>query len=560
MSNHNRPAIKLPAGVDPFGVMRTNLGAVSLARLPIPDDAWEFVRDCCSTQDEHAKAKGLADYVRPLVGEGDEYLEVIVRRSQTEKLLRIEKSRQLRVTWLLCALSLHRCLTQRGSRIGYQAKKFDDADLYLRDRMWFIYEHIPVRYDKPKARYVSGAIEVFHDTRSNSPTAQIQALAEGAEQVRQFTFTLWWADEFGFQKGQDESLMAAKPSIDGGGQGIITSSAAGDQNAFYRIGHVEQGGGDGIGTRTTVCQGVEEWKRNGWTTLKIHYTADPHKRGDWASKARQGYTAQGWAQEQEVDFTITVGSPVFDCTGLVETGQNIHPHLPIISGFDYSYLANVCLSGQIVKNAAGVSSLHITSEVLTQATYIHDFAEKVNQCRAALYPTFKFMDYGDYSANQHTSMGTIKEELLKEGITLTTVVTGSGGVVKGINLIQRLMDNGLLEIDPSCISLIRVLRTSYVWSGKVDTTGMPIPSSDHPFADFADALRYLVVNTFDLHNLQGGGTSVVVKEQFRGGGKMVQATEKKPWLASYDQTDISEDGEMMRVDGWRGSATMRKIK
>ena len=230
----------------------TALGVRPSTREPLPLDPWTFCRECVFTQDEHAAAKGLAGYVRPLVADGDDYLRVIADHVATEKRLRIEKSRQLRVTWLLCALLLHRVLIQPGARIAYQAKKFDDADAYLRDRFWFIYQHIPSRYAKPRARYTSGAIEVFSlesqagkeirgfdgsHVSSELPTSQIQAVAQGAEQVRQYTFTVWWSDEFAFQEYQDETLRAVQPSLDGGGQGIITSSAAGDQNAFYRLGH-----------------------------------------------------------------------------------------------------------------------------------------------------------------------------------------------------------------------------------------------------------------------------------------------------------------------------------
>ena len=527
--------------------------------MDLPDDPWVFVRECCYSQDEHAKAKGLP-YIYKLVGDGDDYLKVITEAVETEQRLRIEKSRQLRVTWLLCALLLHRILKQPGARIAYQAKKYDDANAYLQDRFWFIYEHIPACYKKPRARYVDGAIEVHHDDNSFSPTARIQAIAEGPEQVRQFTFTIWWADEFGFQDKQQESLTASQPSLDGGGQGIITSSAAGDQNQFYKLGHVDVTPGEHTAP-SLLMQGVSRWRRNGWTTLKVHYTADPHKRGDWAATAKTGYTSQAWQQEHEIDFTITPGTPIFDATNLIVKEQFIEK-MTVVSGMDYSYLANYCVMGQIRKRADSMYSLHILAEVLTESTYIRPFAEKVLEVRAATFPKMEFRDYGDYSANQHSSTGTIIDEMQAAGITLVTVPTGPGGVQLGLNLFQRLIDLGLLEVDPSCVLFLKMVRAGYVWSGKVDAKGMPIPSPEHPMADIADAGRYLIRNCFDLHQIAGGGYTVLVKDQFRGSGTMRAAATAppKPWAYNIPLEPNSQtQGTVIQPPGgWRGSGTGRK--
>jgi len=43
-----------------------------------------------------------------------------------------------------------------------------------------------------------------------------------------------------------------------------------------------------------------------------------------------------------------------------------------------------------------------------------------------------------------------------------------------------------------------------------------VPSDEHPFADFADSIGYLVTNVFELQELATGGTTVVVKDEYRG--------------------------------------------
>ncbi len=73
------------------------------------------------------------------------------------------------------------------------------------------------------------------ETGSEVPTSQINALAEGAHQVRQYTFSILWSDEFAFQEKQEETQTAAKPTLDGGGKHILTSSANGNVIFFYRL-------------------------------------------------------------------------------------------------------------------------------------------------------------------------------------------------------------------------------------------------------------------------------------------------------------------------------------
>lgn len=526
-------------------------GIAPSVRVPIPLDAWTFCRECVFTQDEHASARG-AHYIRPLVGECDEYLRVIAGAVRDERLLRVEKSRQLRVTWLICALLLHRVLVKNGTRIAYQAKKYDDADAYLRDRFWFIYQHIPEKYKVPRARYIDGRIEVYGEQDAlfkaaqsrDLPTSQIQAIAQGAEQVRQFTFSVWWSDEFGFQEQQDESLTAVKPSLDGGGQGIITSSAAGDQNAFYRIGYESGAYGSGGEVRPEkICEGVRRWMLNGWCTLNVHYSADPNKRGDWAKKAREGYSTQAWAQEQEIDFTIQPGDPVFCDTDRIDTtGQNYSPQLPLVSGFDYSFLANVCLTGQVRRRLDGRHELRILNELSALECTIKPFRDQVLADRKKWFAGHAagYVDYGDFAANQRTATGVLIEEI--RPIELITIPTGPGGVRKGLEVIQYLISQKLLAVDPSCEMLLRCLRGAYVWSKKVDQTGSPIPCGDHPFSDHIDALRYLVINLFELQDLENGGHEVVLKEGYRGSN----------WSGEPTRAMLVDDGDLQGV-------TLRKI-
>ena len=302
-----------------------------------------------------------------------------------------------------------------------------------------------------------------------------------------------------------------------------------------------------------LTQGVEKWSRNGWTTLKIHFTADPNKRGDWAEKHRGGYSSQAWAQEQEVDFTIQPGTPIFCDTGKIDDRpQNYSPGLPLVSGLDYSFLANVCLTGQVRKREDGRFELRVLSETLCEASFIQPFRDKVLAERARWFGGHAsgFVDYGDYAANQRTATGVLIDEI--RPIELITVPTGPGGVRKGIEVVQYLISQGLLCVDPSCVGLLRALRGAYVWAeNKLDATGAPVPSGVHPFADFADALRYLCINLFELRPLETGGQEVTLKGQYRGDSWTNGPTEK---ILTQEGTGL-QSVKMQKVDLHYGSPT-----
>jgi hypothetical protein len=453
------------------------------------------------SQDEHAKTQGI-EYIRPLASAQDDYLRIITEYIATELALRIEKSRQLRVTWLLAALMVHRVLTQRGVKIGYQSKSFDHGDAYLRDRFWFIYEHIPGQYAKPKARYISGHIEVYHDTASDIPTSQIMVLAEGAEQVRQYTFTVWWADEFGFQDRQDEALTAAKPTLTGGGQAILTSSANGNQNAFYKLGHEEVAPG-AYEPPQDIVQGVQRWRRNGWTTLRVHYTADASKRGDWAAKAKAGTPSNDWNKEQEISFDVQPGTPVYVDTHLVKVvPQEIRGWCPWLRGWDFGFKWPFCYVIQIdtVYDDQGKERdliVHVLKELVKPDTMAYEFGQYViAECNRIFDgQRRKWKDYGDDAGKQLSDKGCTADILQKLGITIISQPTGPGGVLKRVTLVQRLISGGCIEIDPSCNYLITALKTGYVRDGEGEPVG---GEKGHPYADACDAFGYCLVNTLGL--------------------------------------------------------------
>lgn len=462
--------------------------------IPLPEDPWEFARQCAYTQDEHAGNKGVK-VVRKLVADaGDEYLEVVTREVLREKKLCATKARQLRVTWLLAALFVHDVLTNRGHRNGYQTKKWDDAAAYLRDRMWFIYEHIPARFAVPKARLVEGCIEVFHDG-SKLPTAWIMALSEGADQARQWTFSWFWSDEFAFQLDQEKTLTAVQPSLDGGGRHTITSSPyRGTHMGKILFGDVASGPVEE--ERPVFRDAIFAWRRNGYRCLRIEYWCDPHKAKMWPDRdvAPTGYSSRQWRQEQRNDWTVQSGDPVYcDTDRIVKRTQCYHSKLTLVRMWDFGFNFPCCGFFQVEPAGAGrpMPTLRGILVLRGRRTAIEHFAtQRVLATTADMFPGARCFDCGDPAGNN--TEGTSGESAIK-------VLAGLGIHVRTMRekinisakLLQTIISLGLLELDPTgCRHLIDDLSGGY----HLDEDGVPVKDDecDHE----PDLLRYGCWNLF----------------------------------------------------------------
>lgn len=505
----------------------------------IPDDPWVFVRDCVWTQDEHQAQKGLPA-IRPLIDSDtkatlghrdfskydwycyetdgidpeseDAYLLFLTRQWQKRGKQQWKKSRQLRVTWLLAALNLWEALKFKGIKTGYQSKKFEDADAYLRDRFWFIYEHIPAKYLKPRARYISGVIEVFHEEDTVVPTSQIMALAEGANQVRQFTFSRLWRDEAAFQTDQKESHGASQPSLEGGGSDLKTSSSNGTRTFFYELAESDVAPGPQTDKRT-VFTGVTAWERNGYQHLFIHYSADGKKRpgttkGDeWLPRAKAGQPTDQWRREMEGEDSVEPGSPVFCDTERVEfIIQEVRGWLRFFGTWDFGYQWPFSYVFQIepIENPETRKKdliLHVLREFVRPNTEIYEFGLWVKAERERIFGKRKWTDYGDDAGRQHSDKGVSIETLQSLGITVLSQPTGPGGIRKRNILFQRLISGRCVQIDPQCKFLKTAIESGYIRDDDGDAIG---GEDGHPYADAVDSLCYGLVNVLGLeHQIDG---------------------------------------------------------
>ena len=177
---------------------------------------WAFIRDACRTLDEadNGAVKGFPNLP---------YLQHVCKVWSEHKMLAIPKSRRMMLTWVMLALHLHLALFVPRSAIFIQSKKADDSDYLIGpNRMLFLYNSLPKwlhQYGLPKARH-----KEYQVTFSNGSI--IKGIAQGADQLRQYTATAVLCDEIAFWEQAASTWRALRPIVQGGGRVTLLSSAS----------------------------------------------------------------------------------------------------------------------------------------------------------------------------------------------------------------------------------------------------------------------------------------------------------------------------------------------
>lgn len=161
-----------------------------------------------------------------------EYLKLYVRFWQREKKIAVPKSRRLMMSWTNIALYTWEAMFHIGRSYGFVSKKEEDAD-DLVQRAKFIYDHLdPEQIPKelkPACDYT------YNKLKFKEIDSQIRGFPQGADQLRQFTFSGLLFDELAFWEQAEAAYSAALPTIDGGGR--ITGISSPAPGFFKRLVH-----------------------------------------------------------------------------------------------------------------------------------------------------------------------------------------------------------------------------------------------------------------------------------------------------------------------------------
>jgi hypothetical protein len=309
---------------------------------------WKFL-SYVYTKDAHDKQNP----VKRLLGPGDEYAIIVFLYMLACTDLLVPKSRQIRMSWFSCTYALWVAMSGAHRHVVYQTKKEEDAFAQTSQgsknpgdgRMDFIVQHLPAWLRDPYI--VSGKGNMLgtlnfwphqysdEGVRVTWAGSKVNAVPQGAKQIRQYTPTLYINDESAFQEEYREAMIAAGAAVTGGGQSISVSSV--DAGSFFNQSVLNiKGGGEPehreihpavkIGMEKMGIEwpkGMRSWQTAGgaWV-LEVKYTADPRKDPDrdgaqWYADAvkRSGYEGDynsvGWQTEMEINYGAGGGDPVF---------------------------------------------------------------------------------------------------------------------------------------------------------------------------------------------------------------------------------------------------------
>ena len=138
------------------------------------------------------------------------------------------KSRRMKMSWLMSWNHLWLGMFHEGARVYVQSETEIKSNELIQ-RMEFMYKHFPLNdYPLPKLRH-NRALWCLMDFPLLY--SQILGVAQGANQLRQYTATAVLADEIAFWEKGAESIGAFKPTIEGGGKVTLISSF---QAGFFR--------------------------------------------------------------------------------------------------------------------------------------------------------------------------------------------------------------------------------------------------------------------------------------------------------------------------------------
>ncbi len=148
----------------------------------------------------------------------------------TCRLLVILKARQLGISWLCCSYALWLCLFQSGKVVLCFSKGQEEANELIR-RIKVLYERLPLwlRLALPALKKDNTRFLVWANG------SRVRSFPATKSAGRSFTGSLLILDEAAYLVWARQLYDAAKPTIDGGGQLIVLSSANGHGNLFHHL-------------------------------------------------------------------------------------------------------------------------------------------------------------------------------------------------------------------------------------------------------------------------------------------------------------------------------------
>lgn len=161
-----------------------------------------------------------------------DYMLPIIDVWQREKLMVVEKSRDMMATWLVVTMYAHDSLFHKGRQNIMQSENATKTrDLV--DRAWILYANQPEWLKAVHKATIAEGGNRAGILKVPSLQSEIIGFPAGADKIRQYHPSGVFSDEAAFNPNASESFAAIKPAISGGGRYTAISSA--NPGWFQRI-------------------------------------------------------------------------------------------------------------------------------------------------------------------------------------------------------------------------------------------------------------------------------------------------------------------------------------
>ena len=262
----------------------------------------------------------------------------------------------------------------------------------------------------------------------------------------------------------------------------------------------------------------------GFTTIRLHYTADPDKdpateRGaKWYDSMRRAWPDENrFNQEFEINWWVAAGQrvyPEFLEATHVRSPLEISRRRVVYRAWDFGYLTPACLLAQIDDR----DRLLLIHEVIGKEETTRQFAQKVIARCVGWFPNHApgFKDFCDPAGQKRGSMANESHE--KSEIRDVEVLNTLGihpsweygwSRKDGRSLVHQLLQPRLdrtpgLYVDaPQCPTLVQGFLGKYVFPPKKGGQAHDEPDeANHPWADIHAALRYLATGLYSTLGLR----------------------------------------------------------
>ncbi len=309
------------------------------------EDPWWLIRKgWVYTLDEHPP-KGVPP-VRPLPPL--RYLEALTRLWQASPRGMLEKSRQMKISWLFAYLIGWDAWFHEG-RLGLiQGKRREDVDAENEHRTMgrarFIRDHLPPHLKPTVIRE-----NTYQESYSNGST--IEAIPQGGDIIRSKVPSRVFMDEAGFHEEAENAWNAALACT----ENIWAVTTPNGHDFLYRQADAGRPW-DSWQKWPQVLPGLHSYRTSkGIQLVALHYTADPAERTVEAqARRREGYTSvRKYMRENELNFTLASGLGVY----ANEFAESFHvlepkpdgspayipdPSIPLYRGWDTGYNGQAC--------------------------------------------------------------------------------------------------------------------------------------------------------------------------------------------------------------------------